>query len=232
MAVTKLQEPAAVDRVKPRALRDDVVAAVEEGILTGVFRPGQRLVERELVARYRVSSIPVREALQELEKRGLVVRRHNHGCTVVQLSPSQVDDACAVRRLLEPVVARWAAQRLTIEAGAELSDQLQRLQAAAEAGDLATYLRQDLRLHRALWAAAGNEFAVRALEATVGSLFASSLARPPQDGPRDLRAEAATRAALVGAVLSGRDELAATLMAEIAEASAALNASARAAGHN
>ena len=52
----------------------------------GVFQPGQRIVERELINRFGVSSIPVREALQDLESRGLLVRKLNHGYTVVKLT--------------------------------------------------------------------------------------------------------------------------------------------------
>ena len=51
---------------QPKSLREEIVEMVQRDIIAGHFCPGQRLVERELIQRFGVSSIPIREALQEL----------------------------------------------------------------------------------------------------------------------------------------------------------------------
>lgn len=83
---------------------------LQREIIAGGYRPGQRLVERGLVRRFGVSSIPIREALVELEGRGLVARRHNCGCSVIQLTTDEAIRICELRRVLEPRVMEWAAE--------------------------------------------------------------------------------------------------------------------------
>jgi DNA-binding GntR family transcriptional regulator len=201
-----------------RALRADIAAALEEGILTGTLRPGQRLLERELVERFRVSTIPVREALHELEARGLVVKQHARGCTVVALTDEEVRRACDARRLLEPAVAGWAAERLDRGGARQLEIAFDALAAAGAAGDVPGFFREDLRLHRTIWELSGNAFAARALESTVGSLFASSLQRAQQTETLDLRREVARHRALVVALVAGDPARAAEQLGEIVDA--------------
>src|SRR5436190_21245666 len=64
---TSVGDPA----ISSKSLGEEIVDELQREIIRGGFRPGQRLVERELIRRFGVSSIPVREALQELENRGL-----------------------------------------------------------------------------------------------------------------------------------------------------------------
>src|SRR3954464_7197285 len=61
------------------SLAGDIAARLEEDILRGGLRPGHRLDERELSARYGVSRTPVREALQRLSASGLAVARGRQG---------------------------------------------------------------------------------------------------------------------------------------------------------
>src|SRR5580765_167519 len=113
--------------IHPKSLGEEIVEVLQREIIAGGFRPGQRLVERELIKRFGVSSIPIREALQELENRGLVVKRHNCGCSVVQLTPTELGRICELRRVLEPKVMEWAAARITPAMVDRLGAQLLRL---------------------------------------------------------------------------------------------------------
>jgi DNA-binding GntR family transcriptional regulator len=202
--------------IHTRSLRDEIAYALERAILTGVYEPGQRLVERELIGRFGVSSIPIREALQELEGRGLVVRRHNHGCSVVRLTAEETAAIGQLRRVLEPRVVAWAARRMTPARARQLDAQIDKLARAAEAGDYSEFFHEDLLLHKMIWETSGNKYAARALETTVGSLFASGLA-----GPRarqiDLRREVRKHQRLVRALRSGDGVKAADALLEIAE---------------
>lgn len=162
------------------AFRDHIVAALQQDIITGVFRPGQRVVERELIARFGVSSIPVREALQDLEGRGLVVRRPNHGYSVVRLMREEALRICELRRVLESKIVEWAAARATAADIAELESHLDRIDHAARHGDMGAFFHADLMFHRKLWETSGNPYAARALESSMGSLFATGLGRSEQ----------------------------------------------------
>ena len=174
-------KPTAGDVLRPKSLRDEIVQYLQHDIITGVFQPGQRIVERELINRFGVSSIPVREALQDLESRGLLVRRLNHGYSVVQLTYEEAMRICELRRLLEPQVVEWATERTTAEGFEGLERQLDEIELAAREGDMAAFFHADLKFHRMLWKASGNSYAAKALESSMGTLFASGLARSERD---------------------------------------------------
>ncbi len=162
-----------------------IVNTIEGEILSGKRKPGDRLVERQIAASFRVSSIPVREALQILETRGLVVKHINRGCSVIDLSPDEMAQLCELRDCLEPKVMEWAACRRTAEGLEELRRRLDRLLEAAESGSFSRFFTEDLEFHRCMWDLAGNPPAARALLTVVGCLFACGL----RNAAVDLRQE-------------------------------------------
>src|SRR3546814_13061802 len=81
-------------------------------ILAGVFVPGQALRESDLVDQLKVSRVPVREALRELESSGLVVSRKHSGVYVRELSDTEVHVLYDFRALLASHSGRIASQLL------------------------------------------------------------------------------------------------------------------------
>ena len=61
-----------VDVASRRPLRDETYTTLRRAILSGVFAPGDRLVQHDVANRLGLSRSPVREALQRLEQEGLV----------------------------------------------------------------------------------------------------------------------------------------------------------------
>ncbi len=200
---------------RPASLRQQLASALQHDILTGVYAPGQRLIERRLVERFGVSSIPVREALQDLEGQGLLVKRPNVGCRVIDLTREEAGQICSLRRVLEPQVVRWAAERFTEEAEAALNERVAEMRAAAAAGDIAAFFHADLLFHKALWGVAGNWWASRALETALGSLFAAGLIAARRQGTLNLPDEAGKHQELVRLLRHGHVEAAAGQMADI-----------------
>jgi DNA-binding GntR family transcriptional regulator len=203
-------------QIQPKCLREEIVEILQREIIGGQFRPGQRLVERELSGRFGVSSIPIREALQELENRGLAVRRHNCGCSVLQLTTHEAARICELRRILEPQVMEWAAQRITPAASLALRTQFGRMRMAAEAPDFARYFQEDLKFHRMIWTVADNTYAARALETVLGSLFASGIIGSREADTIDLRIEAEKHRRLLDAITDADSQRAALCLLEIA----------------
>jgi DNA-binding GntR family transcriptional regulator len=128
-------------------------------ILSGEFAPGQPLRESELVERLKVSRVPVREALRELESSGLVVSRKHSGVYVRQLSDDEVRDLYQFRSLLDSHAGRMASQ-LPDERRQAL---VQALEPCTEAMDAAirdenpqAYYRENLRFHGLFIDYAGN----------------------------------------------------------------------------
>lgn len=208
--------PADAAQGAPRLLRKQIAEAVEAAIITGEYPPGARLIERELVERFGGSSIPVREALQDLEGRGLVVKLPNVGCRVVELTPEDLRAVIEVRRLLEPAVMGWAAERIDKEDHEALKAMWKRLDEAARADDLWAYFHIDLDFHRMIWRIAGNRFAEKALEMVAGPMFASGMVRGLKRGTLRLREESQKHKLMLQAILKGDSAVASRTLEEIA----------------
>jgi DNA-binding GntR family transcriptional regulator len=93
-------------------LADKVFNELTTAIVRGELSPGTRLSEQTLVERYGGSRAPMREAIQKLESRNLVVRIPHAGARVVSLSLSELRDIYEVRVELESMACRLAAQRM------------------------------------------------------------------------------------------------------------------------
>ena len=106
MSVPVSQTP--LDAILPRALPDFVADSLRRAILEGVFQPGERLVERQIAERFQISKTPVREALQELKRRGLVTSRTHRGTEVRVVDAQMVREIYQVRIALEPEAIRHA----------------------------------------------------------------------------------------------------------------------------
>src|SRR5690606_9360487 len=128
-------------------------------ILAGVFVPGQALRESELVDQLKVSRVPVREALRELESSGLVVSRKHSGVYVRELSDTEVRDLYDFRALLDSHAGRVASQ-LPSESRHKLIEALEASTAAMdeanEAENSQAYYRENLHFHWLFIEYAGN----------------------------------------------------------------------------
>jgi DNA-binding GntR family transcriptional regulator len=133
--------------------------ALWDRILSGEFRPGDRLKERDLCADLDVSRTPVREALRRLEADGLVVIEPRRGGTVADLSPEEADEIYALGAILESYAAKLAARRARPDDLASLDAVVRRMRDVVRQDDAAArraYLDLDRELHDRIIAMAGN----------------------------------------------------------------------------
>jgi len=92
---------------------DQMVRAIADRIVTGYLRPGERLDEVSLAARFDVSRTPVREALGQLSAIGLVERRPNRGAIVAVVTQEHLASMFESMAELEAICARFCAERMT-----------------------------------------------------------------------------------------------------------------------
>jgi DNA-binding GntR family transcriptional regulator len=147
-----------------RRYRDQVADALRAALIAGELEPGEVYSAPGLAARFGVSATPVREAMLDLVREGLVDTVPNKGFRVTEVSERQLDEYTQIRELIEiPVLAGLArtADRGRLEA---LRPQARTIVAAAVKGDLIGYLEADRRFHLALLALAGNEHLVAVVE--------------------------------------------------------------------
>ena len=105
---------------------DRVVDAIVQGIRSGRYVPGQKLIEADLTQGLRVSRGPVREAFKRLNAEGIVMLTRHRGAYVRALTRTEANEALVVIEVLTRLMARLAAE--TISAG----DHAERIREAFE----------------------------------------------------------------------------------------------------
>lgn len=90
--------------IKPiQTIAQQVFKILEEEILSGKYKPGDRLIEREIGDRLGISRIPVREALLSLERWGLVIAtgRNRKGREVIGINKREIEEDYSIKELIE-----------------------------------------------------------------------------------------------------------------------------------
>jgi DNA-binding GntR family transcriptional regulator len=154
-----LQQLGGLPAIVPESLRAQVADEVRAALVTGRMSPGEVYSAPQLAERFGVSVTPVREALLELVRDGLLVAVRNRGFRVVDPEPGELDAVGEVRLLLEPAAAELAARQPAerrATAVAVLRETARRVVEAAAAGDVVAHVGADRAFHAGLLELAGN----------------------------------------------------------------------------
>jgi len=89
--------------------------SIERYILDRVLRPDQRLIESELANKLGLSRTPIREALRQLEIKGLITKLPTGGYVVTYYTAEDVINIFEIRVALETMAMRLACDRATEE---------------------------------------------------------------------------------------------------------------------
>ncbi|MGK5641678.1 GntR family transcriptional regulator [Streptomyces sp. URMC 126] len=147
-------------------LRDQVAHALRAALISGELRPGEVYSAPGLAEDFGISATPVREAMLDLAREGLVEPVRNKGFRVTEVNERDLDQYTEIRTLIEvPMVGRITrtAARADLEALRPVAEEIVR---AARDHDLIGYLEADRRFHLTLLGLSGNERLVE----TVGDL--------------------------------------------------------------
>ncbi|GAB3078869.1 GntR family transcriptional regulator [Micromonospora schwarzwaldensis] len=140
-----------------QSLREEVAQALRAAIIAGQIRPGTLYSAPTLAARFGVSPTPVREAILDLAKEGLITIVKNKGFRIRSLSERELDEITQIRELLEiPVVADQVG-RLSAEQLKELGVLADAIVVAAGRGDVVAYVEADNAFHLTLLRTGGNQ---------------------------------------------------------------------------
>ena len=90
-----------------------VAKEIEEAILSGQFKPRERLVEMDLISRFGISRTVIREALKRLEAKGLVRTVPYRGAMVADVTVEEIEEIYFVRMELEKTAARLVLEHIT-----------------------------------------------------------------------------------------------------------------------
>lgn len=137
-------------------LRDQVADALRAALIAGELRPGLVYSAPTLAAELGVSATPVREAMLDLAKEGLVEAVRNKGFRITEITERDLDEYTEIRELIEvPTIGR-ATSAATPEQLRAWRPVALEIVAAAHDHDLVAYLDADRRFHLGLLALAGN----------------------------------------------------------------------------
>ncbi len=204
------ESDAALPRVGRRMLWQEVVGPLRRAILSGRIAPGERLVEADLAEQMGVSRGPVREALEQLEREGLVETTPTGRTVVRGISEQDVLDLLTLRQMLEAAALRTAAARVSPEDVTLWRSLLAERENARGDDPAARAAESDAQFHSHVFTVAGNRPLRRAWEGIshmVEALIATS------DAARDPQALAADRR-MVDALVRGDAEAAVTALGE------------------
>lgn len=165
-----------------RSPQKDAYTLILDAIDSGVYRPGDRLVESELAERFGVSRTPIREALQRLETQSLLAR-DGRSLIVATLNHSEMAELYAVRSELEGLAARLAARHATKEEVQVLRDMIEEDRALL--GDPAALSRANRRFHKMIHLASHNRFLVQQLDLVYRSMALMATTSLAADGRGD-----------------------------------------------
>jgi DNA-binding GntR family transcriptional regulator len=171
---------ASVERgvINHASLPEAVHIELRRRILNNEYAAGERLLESKLAEEFGVSRTTLRSALRDLANENLVEITKRRGCFVARMSPTEVQDSCFARYLLEAGAATEDLEWITPAVLTELDDQMQKMKDAVVLGDMASIVDADTDFHGVIISAGGRS-RVRELwhmlDGQMGSLMRSSL---------------------------------------------------------
>jgi len=138
-------------------LKDWVTVSLREAILSGYFKPGEK-IDQDLIAKeLGVSRTPVREAVMMLEAEGFVEVRPRRGAFIVTLSPRDIQEICEIRGLLEAEAVRQVTPLISDSVLDDIEEFLSETQVRFEAGDVAAHFESDIYFHETIVGLAENK---------------------------------------------------------------------------
>lgn len=149
---------------RPTTAERMVHTILQQRILDGVLRPGERIDLDAIASELAVSRTPVRTALRQLESEGLVTIYPHRAVMVSELSADDLEQIYAVRIHLETLAAQMAVPNLTDADIAEIRRIHREIIQGIDEANLASFAEKDRAFHLGLYRAANNKFLSRLID--------------------------------------------------------------------
>ncbi|MUN64937.1 FCD domain-containing protein [Kocuria sediminis] len=196
---------------EPLSLADRAFLQLQDRLIFLDIPPGAPLNEGRLSQELQLGRTPLREALKRLESEHLVVTYSRRGTFATTVDITALSEISQVREVLEPLAAQLAAERRGGGVRSQLEELRDRLaNPENERLDRDEALRWDVRIHRAIYAAAGNSHLQATLERY--SNLATRIWCVVADRIPELQEHITVHSALLTAVLEGEADEAAGIM--------------------
>lgn len=203
------------DFVKPAPISDSISVFLRNSILSGKLKPSERINEREIAEILGVSRSPIREALRDVAKEGLITLLPRRGAIVSELSKSELLEIFEIREMME-CYAITLIRNNSIDNFDGLSHSLDRNRSLKNEIDIYEYLNNTIAFHLALVRTAGNSILYRHYQVLSNSLrryqlFAATI-------PSRMDESITEHAGVFKALIKGKYEIAETRLRKHLEA--------------
>lgn len=131
-----MSRPPMLSPIQRRSVSEDVLETLRTAILEGRFASGNRLAEAPLAAQLGVSRAPIREAMLQLEREGLLEFTPRGMAQVRSMTMADLEELYTLRVALEPMAARYACRNLTKEDAAILEQNISRMRGLSKLLDV------------------------------------------------------------------------------------------------
>lgn len=143
------------------SLSDRIFDIIENAILSGSFRPGERIIETELAKNLGISKSPVREALKKLEGEGIVRLVPRKGFFVRNIGRKSIEDLCDVMFIIEVAAARLSLKKKTEAVCQKIDEILDQMKGHLRRKDHTSYTLANRQFHGLFYDLTENEWILK-----------------------------------------------------------------------
>ena len=196
----------------PAPVRNQAIQNLRKAIVEGWFKPGQRLIERELCQLMGVSRTSVREALRHLEADGLIKVVPNRGTIVAVITVAEAREIYQIREVLEGLAIRLFAEHAKSSQVATLIHAVEVLEKSCIKGEIKNIINAKNDFYNIIFEGCGNNLAhsfIKSLFIRIGFLRSLSLSLPgrPMESLKEIK--------LIARAIERRDSRAAATASRI-----------------
>ena len=145
---------------EPKVLAKQISEILTNQILEGTLKGNQKLVEANLQNIFKTSKSPIREALIDLEKKGLVIIKPRRGAYVKEVTLKDIEEVFPVRGILEGLAAREAYKRINENGVLKMESIFKSMEKAIKNNDIKRYRYYHYNFHQIFIDASENNLLI------------------------------------------------------------------------
>ncbi|MBN1224993.1 MAG: GntR family transcriptional regulator [Candidatus Aminicenantes bacterium] len=150
-------------REAPLTVNETVFRHLKKAIIEGDLKPGQRIQEKEIARIFHVSTTPTREAFQRLAAEGYLTINARREVSIASLSVEEIKEVYEVVRALDILATKKAVENLNPKDIEDLKKINEDLGDYIKQNNIASYIKQNLKVHFRIWKNCGNKFLIKSL---------------------------------------------------------------------
>ena len=151
-------------RVRTKSLKDQAYEILRSSVITGQLEPGRLHNEKDLARGLGISRTPVREALLDLSKEGMIVFVPRKGIMIREITRRDISDVMELRKVIESYIIESCCSKLTPEDLKRIGKIIEKQRALASKGDHEGYVEADRNFHLFLASRTGNRQLLHVME--------------------------------------------------------------------